>query len=79
MANVVIVFLLVSGCLIFSSVPNSNVSTFPETSLWELIFISYGIISFQFDIHPSILTIQVDMKEKSKLNIAVIGGFASKL
>jgi hypothetical protein len=50
-----------------------------QRSLWELIFISYGIISFQYDIHPSILTIQVDMKEKSKLNSAVIGAFTCEL
>ncbi|XP_044266985.1 amino acid transporter AVT1D [Tribolium madens] len=81
-ANVVIVFLLVTGCLLFSTRASSNSSdnTFqPEQSFWELIFICYGIISFQFDIHPSILTIQVDMKEKSKLNSAVLGGFTISL
>ncbi|KXZ75910.1 uncharacterized protein mah isoform X2 [Tribolium castaneum] len=80
-ANVVIVFLLVTECLIFSSrTPTTTDDSFQtEQSFWELMFICYGIISFQFDIHPSILTIQVDMREKSKLNSAVLGGFAISL
>jgi solute carrier family 32 (vesicular inhibitory amino acid transporter) len=35
---------------------------------------AYGIISFQFDIHPMLLTIQVDMQDKSKIGRAVFGG-----
>lgn len=35
---------------------------------------AYGIISFQFDIHPMLLTIQVDMEDKKKIGRAVFGG-----
>ncbi|XP_063542721.1 uncharacterized protein LOC134751268 [Cydia strobilella] len=35
-----------------------------------------GIIAFQFDIHPMLLTIQVDMKDSRKINRAVLCGFA---
>ncbi|XP_063703827.1 uncharacterized protein LOC134833442 [Culicoides brevitarsis] len=35
---------------------------------------AYGIIAFQFDIHPMLLTIQVDMKEKRKIGKAVCYG-----
>lgn len=35
---------------------------------------AYGIISFQFDIHPMLLTIQVDMEEKKKIGRAVFSG-----
>jgi solute carrier family 32 (vesicular inhibitory amino acid transporter) len=35
---------------------------------------AYGIISFQFDIHPMLLTIQVDMEDKTKIGRAVFGG-----
>lgn len=35
---------------------------------------AYGIISFQFDIHPMLLTIQVDMAEKKKIGRAVFSG-----
>lgn len=32
---------------------------------------AYGIIAFQFDIHPMLLTIQVDMKNKKKIGKSV--------
>lgn len=35
---------------------------------------AYGIISFQFDIHPMLLTIQVDMADKKKVGRAVFSG-----
>lgn len=35
---------------------------------------AYGIISFQFDIHPMLLTIQVDMEDKRKIGRAVFSG-----
>lgn len=35
---------------------------------------AYGIISFQFDIHPMLLTIQVDMQDKKKIGRAVFSG-----
>ncbi|CRK90026.1 CLUMA_CG003751, isoform A [Clunio marinus] len=35
---------------------------------------AYGIISFQFDIHPMLLTIQVDMQDKNKIGKAVFSG-----
>ncbi|CAB3229563.1 unnamed protein product [Arctia plantaginis] len=37
--------------------------------------IAYGILAFQFDIHPMLLTLQVDMKDSRKINLAVLGGF----
>ncbi|KAG7300816.1 hypothetical protein JYU34_015151 [Plutella xylostella] len=37
--------------------------------------IAYGIIAFQFDIHPMLLTIQVDMKDSTRINRAVFLGF----
>lgn len=39
---------------------------------------AYGIIAFQFDIHPMLLTIQVDMKEKRKIGKAVCYGIFSE-
>ncbi|KAL0811835.1 hypothetical protein ABMA28_009263 [Loxostege sticticalis] len=38
--------------------------------------IAYGIIAFQFDIHPLLLTIQVDMKDSRRINAAVVSAFA---
>ncbi|KAG8246310.1 hypothetical protein J6590_087234 [Homalodisca vitripennis] len=43
---------------------------------WEAFCIAYGILAFQFDIHPVILTVQVDMAEKKKLGHAILGAFS---
>lgn len=45
---------------------------------WEAVAIAYGIIAFQFDIHPTILSVQMDMEHKSKLGFPIIAGFLSK-
>ncbi|XP_032524168.2 probable sodium-coupled neutral amino acid transporter 6 [Danaus plexippus] len=37
--------------------------------------VAYGIIAFQFDIHPMLLTLQVDMKDSRRINSAVLGAF----
>lgn len=46
----------------------------PGSPPWINILKAYGIISFQFDIHPMLLTIQVDMEDKSKIGRAVFSG-----
>lgn len=38
---------------------------------------AYGIIAFQFDIHPMLLTIQVDMREKRRIGKAVCYGIVT--
>lgn len=38
---------------------------------------AYGIIAFQFDIHPMLLTIQVDMREKRRIGKAVCFGIVT--
>lgn len=78
---VLMVFLLTAGCLLFTS---SGVDNPEEAEInfdnnfptWKLVVAAYGIVAFQFDIHPVILTIQMDMKDKTKLSRALIGGFS---
>lgn len=41
---------------------------------WLRLLKAYGIIAFQFDIHPMLLTIQVDMEKKRKIGKAVFLG-----
>ncbi|XP_041975661.1 probable sodium-coupled neutral amino acid transporter 6 isoform X2 [Aricia agestis] len=38
--------------------------------------VAYGIMAFQFDIHPMLLTLQVDMADGRRVNSALLGGFA---
>lgn len=72
------VFVLTCSCLLFTTQTN-NADVIPEEAanveLWKLVVTAYGIVAFQFDIHPSILTIQMDMTKKSKLTSAIAGGF----
>ncbi|CAK1543496.1 unnamed protein product [Leptosia nina] len=37
--------------------------------------VAYGIMVYQFDIHPMLLTLQVDMKDSRRIHSAVLGGF----
>ncbi|CAG9793026.1 unnamed protein product [Diatraea saccharalis] len=55
--------------------PPSTSSVFAIQPSMQDFLIAYGIIAFQFDIHPLLLTIQVDMKDSRKINTAVVGGF----
>lgn len=73
---VVGVFVLIVGCILFDSIPEIPIEQRErETPLWNYILTAYGIIVFQFDIHPTILTIQVDMLQKKKLSKALLAGF----
>lgn len=42
------------------------------------IVTAYGILTFQFDIHPILLTIQMDLIDKSKITYIIFLGFLSK-
>nr|XP_023015907.1 amino acid transporter AVT1C-like [Leptinotarsa decemlineata] len=72
------VFFLTCGCLLFSDVTRSNLEDdlLEESHSWRALLKAYGIFAFQFDIHPSILTIQMDMFEKSQITRALVGGFS---
>ncbi|KAJ8955546.1 hypothetical protein NQ318_001376, partial [Aromia moschata] len=75
---VISVFFLSCYCLIFTvddDVDLEKITNANEDPLWKSILLAYGIMAFQFDIHPTILTIQVDMKEKLKLPKAILFGF----
>lgn len=64
------------GCIIFDA---RNIVPTPSNPvpLWNSVITAYGILAFQFDIHPTVLTIQVDMVDKRQIHKAVMGAFAS--
>lgn len=70
------VFLLVFGCIIFDSRNIDAPVRNKPVPLWNTMLTAYGILAFQFDIHPTILTIQVDMINKKEIHKAVIGAFS---
>ncbi|BES92977.1 Vesicular inhibitory amino acid transporter [Nesidiocoris tenuis] len=59
-------------CLLSS--PGPDVPFIPDFN-WENLAIAYGILAFQFDVHPMILTVQMDMKNKNQLGIAILLAF----
>ncbi|XP_015520927.1 uncharacterized protein mah [Neodiprion pinetum] len=42
---------------------------------WERFISGYAILAFQFDVHPTLMTIQVDMRKPKDVNKAVISSF----
>ncbi|KAL4708645.1 hypothetical protein ACJJTC_008171 [Scirpophaga incertulas] len=57
-----------------TSPPNTGSVLNFQPSIQDFL-VAYGIIAFQFDIHPVLLTIQVDMKDSRRINTAVLSGF----
>lgn len=49
--------------------------SFPD---WRNILQTYGMIAFQFDIHPMLMTIEVDMRDKRRIGEAVTYGIFSE-
>ncbi|KAK5646942.1 hypothetical protein RI129_005406 [Pyrocoelia pectoralis] len=58
---------------------NMTQDVYRQPYVWQNVLTGYGIITFQFDIHPTILTIQVDMRNKKEISKAVLGGFLVSL
>ncbi|XP_046396959.1 amino acid transporter AVT1H-like [Ischnura elegans] len=60
-----------------SMLTDQNVPVPPvtPTPTWESVAMAYGILAFQFDIHPNILTVQMDMQHKHKMGKAVLLSF----
>ncbi|KAK9498655.1 hypothetical protein O3M35_003236 [Rhynocoris fuscipes] len=54
---------------------DSEEETIVPPPSWKSVVIAYGILAFQFDVHPMLLTIQVDMKNKNELGIAILIAF----
>ncbi|CAI6367266.1 unnamed protein product [Macrosiphum euphorbiae] len=46
----------------------------PEPS-WNSVALAYGLLAFQFDVHPLVLTVQMDMVDKRKMPVAIICAF----
>lgn len=75
--TVISVSIMIWICMLMDNTPVIPPATSPisENPTWRNVISAFGIIAFQFDIHPVLLTIQVDMKSKNKLPCAVFEGF----
>ncbi|KAK7077870.1 hypothetical protein SK128_000226, partial [Halocaridina rubra] len=73
-ASVLVVSVLTLISLIMDS-PSSHETPAAITS-WVAAAYCFGAIAFQFDIHPMILTVQMDMRKKHQLPLAIIIAFS---
>ncbi|KAI4465232.1 reverse transcriptase (rna-dependent dna polymerase) [Holotrichia oblita] len=78
------VFFVVIICLLQLNLDPQNMqeeagTNFEENSIWINIVIAYGVLIFQFDIHPTILAIQIDMEKRHKINLAIFYGFGGNI
>ncbi|XP_071513099.1 uncharacterized protein [Panulirus ornatus] len=51
----------------------------PTTPSWAATAYCFGAVAFQFDIHPMILTVQMDMRQKQRLPLALIIAFTAAI
>ncbi|XP_033230896.1 amino acid transporter AVT1B [Belonocnema kinseyi] len=65
---------LVWWCIINDDRP-LNVLPVPSSPGWDKFISGYGMLAFQFDLHPTLMTVQVDMRQPHLINKAVIISF----
>nr|XP_033326323.1 amino acid transporter AVT1B [Megalopta genalis] len=47
----------------------------PTSPSWDKFISGYGMLAFQFDVHPTLMTVQVDMRRPQDINKAVLISF----
>lgn len=52
-----------------------NSLSLPTSPTWDKFISGYGMLAFQFDVHPTLMTIQVDMKKPKNINKSVVASF----
>lgn len=79
MCSIVVIFIWI--CILLDEKPNAvNVSAIQlDTPTFATLLKVYGMIAFQFDIHPMLMTIEVDMEHKHKIGNAVCYGITGML
>nr|XP_003704137.1 PREDICTED: uncharacterized protein LOC100883108 [Megachile rotundata] len=52
-----------------------NIMPLPTSPTWDKFISGYGMLAFQFDVHPTLMTVQVDMRRPEDINKAVVISF----
>ncbi|KAI4497536.1 hypothetical protein M0802_007306 [Mischocyttarus mexicanus] len=52
-----------------------NYMPIPTSPTWDKFISGYGMLAFLFDVHPTLMTVQVDMRNPRNINKAVISSF----
>ncbi|EFN79625.1 amino acid transporter AVT1B [Harpegnathos saltator] len=53
----------------------SNATPITTSPTWDKFISGYGMLAFQFDVHPTLMTIQVDMRQPQDIDKAVLFSF----
>ncbi|KAF3429696.1 hypothetical protein E2986_02177 [Frieseomelitta varia] len=69
-ATVVLTALLIWWCIITDN-RELDVALVPTSPTWD----NYGMLAFQFDIHPTLMTVQVDMRRPQDISKAIVISF----
>ncbi|XP_076163270.1 solute carrier family member mahogany isoform X2 [Ptiloglossa arizonensis] len=71
---VILTAILIWWCIIADD-QELNVIPVPTSPSWDKFISGYGMLAFQFDVHPTLMTVQVDMRRSQDINKAVVISF----
>ncbi|XP_076642845.1 solute carrier family member mahogany isoform X2 [Halictus rubicundus] len=71
---VVLTAVLIWWCIITDD-RELNTLPVPTSPSWDKFISGYGMLAFQFDVHPTLMTVQVDMRRPQNINKAVLISF----
>ncbi|KZC10730.1 PREDICTED: uncharacterized protein LOC107188805 [Dufourea novaeangliae] len=72
--TVILTAVLIWWCIIDDD-RELNILPVPTSPSWDKFISGYGMLAFQFDVHPTLMTVQVDMRRPQGINKAVIISF----
>ncbi|KAK9296608.1 hypothetical protein QLX08_009442 [Tetragonisca angustula] len=73
-ATVVLTALLIWWCMITDN-RELDVVPVPASPTWDKFISGYGMLAFQFDVHPTLMTVQVDMRRPQDISKAIVISF----
>ncbi|KAM0729476.1 Amino acid transporter AVT1C [Formica fusca] len=73
--TVTLTAILVWWSIITDDRASSNFAPVVTSPTWDKFISGYGMLAFQFDVHPTLMTIQVDMRQPRDIDRAIFSSF----
>ncbi|XP_050464212.1 uncharacterized protein LOC126858165 isoform X2 [Cataglyphis hispanica] len=73
--TVILTAILVWWSIITDDRTSSNFAPVVTSPTWDKFISGYGMLAFQFDVHPTLMTIQVDMRQPGDIDRAIFFSF----
>ncbi|KAL6446980.1 hypothetical protein ACFW04_001391 [Cataglyphis niger] len=73
--TVILTAILVWWSIITDDRTSSNFAPVITSPTWDKFISGYGMLAFQFDVHPTLMTIQVDMRQPGDIDRAIFFSF----